>query len=57
MELSTHCHYASLCTTPQVHRAFMIASWFVAVCAFIIIFVANRNQDPPGLINTDDVSV
>ncbi len=34
----------------------MLASLFVAVVGFVLVFVANRNQDPQGLINTDDVS-
>ena len=35
----------------QVHRLLMSGSIFVASIGFILIFVANRNNDPPGLIS------
>jgi len=34
----------------QVHRAFMIASLFIAALAFLLIFVAFRQNAIPGLI-------
>lgn len=42
----------------QIHRFLMSGSIVVAVVGFILIFVANRNNSPPGLINlgSDNVS-
>lgn len=42
----------------QIHRLLMSGSILVAVIGFILIFVANRNNSPPGLISfsSDNVS-
>ena len=40
----------------QVHRAFMIASIVIASVGFILIFVASKDNEDPGLVDTTDVS-
>jgi hypothetical protein len=42
----------------QIHRLLMSGSIIVAVIGFVLIFIANRNNDPPGLISfsSDNVS-
>ena len=35
---------------PQVHRAIMLTSLLVGVCAFILIFIAHKDSTPAGLI-------
>jgi len=35
----------------QVHRAFLLASLFIASAGFVVIFVSQANSNPPGLID------
>ena len=35
---------------PQVHRAIMLTSLLVGVCAFILVFIAHKDSTPAGLI-------
>ena len=44
-------------TRYQVHRAFNIAGLFVAVVAFILVFVAHKDGDPTGLISLGSANV
>lgn len=46
----------SLIHTGQVHRSFMTISLVVAACAFILIFIANKDGIRPGLISFSTVS-
>ena len=43
----------------QIHRFLMTGSIVVGVVGFVLIFIANRNNSPPGLINlgSDNVSL
>ena len=41
----------------QIHRILMSGSIFVAALGFLLIFVANRNNTPPGLITLGSANV
>ena len=41
----------------QVHRALNLASLLVAVVGVVLVFIAHKNQDPPGLIDLGKINV
>ena len=41
----------------QVHRAFNLAGLLVGVVGFILVFIAHKDDSPPGLIQLGPTNV